>query len=209
MARPLGDAVRDAVRTVRRPVRGRPRSPTDRTRRRPRRAERRLRGPAGRLGSSTPRRSAATAAGSAHRRRPWSWSRSVGCSRRPVAAGRHDRGHPKVEPICLTFDVTADPAVTAPDAAARRSCRRRSPTIPLEATDDFSATGRKVDRDEGHGDRHVLELDPGGLEHDRRPEASSRRSRTANSSPETVILPRATDGAGSRRRSAEHRRRRT
>ena len=50
---------------------------------------------------------------------------------------------PRVEPISLTFDVTADPTVTSPDAAAG-IVPATQPEIPLEATDDFSATGRKV-----------------------------------------------------------------
>ena len=45
---------------------------------------------------------------------------------------------PKVEPISLTFDVTADPTVTSPDAAAG-IVPATQPEIPLEATDDFSA----------------------------------------------------------------------
>jgi baseplate J-like protein len=50
---------------------------------------------------------------------------------------------PKVEPVSLSFDVTADPKVTAPDPRATVVPATR-PTFPLEATDDFQATGRKI-----------------------------------------------------------------
>lgn len=50
---------------------------------------------------------------------------------------------PKVEPIELTFNVTADPAATAPDAAAGIVPATQE-TIPLDASGDYSATGKKV-----------------------------------------------------------------
>ena len=66
---------------------------------------------------------------------------------------------PKVEPIALTFDVTADPTVTAPDPAAG-VVPATQPQIPLEATDDFSATGRKVTETKATGTVTFSNLDP-------------------------------------------------
>ena len=50
---------------------------------------------------------------------------------------------PKVEPISLTFNVTADPTATSADLAAGVVPATR-PDIPLTASDDFPATGKKV-----------------------------------------------------------------
>ena len=67
---------------------------------------------------------------------------------------------PKVEPVGpLTFDITADPTATAPDVTAG-IVPATKPEFPLEATDDFPATGRKVTETKATGTVTFSNLDP-------------------------------------------------
>ena len=58
---------------------------------------------------------------------------------------------PRVETIGpLTFDVTADPTATSPDVTAA-IVPASQPTIPLEASGDYAATGKKVNETKATG----------------------------------------------------------
>ena len=72
---------------------------------------------------------------------------------------------PKVEPISLTFNVTADPTATSADLAAGVVPATR-PDIPLEATDDFPATGKKVTETKATGTVTFSSTRHGRFEHD-------------------------------------------
>ncbi|HTC85786.1 MAG TPA: baseplate J/gp47 family protein, partial [Candidatus Acidoferrum sp.] len=66
---------------------------------------------------------------------------------------------PRVEPIALTFNVTADPAVTQSDAA-NSVVPATVESFPLDATATFPATGKKVTNTKATGTVTFSSLDP-------------------------------------------------
>ena len=98
---------------------------------------------------------------------------------------------PKVEPVSLSFDVTADPKVTAPDLRATVVPATR-PTFPLEATDDFQATGRKVTETKAAGTVTFSNLDPTSANTIPAGSIVATRSNRQFSTREALFLPRAT-----------------
>ena len=66
---------------------------------------------------------------------------------------------PKVEPIALNFDVRADPTVTTSDPA-NSVVPATVATFPLDATDQFPATGKKVTNTKATGTVTFASLDP-------------------------------------------------
>ncbi len=98
---------------------------------------------------------------------------------------------PKVEPVSLSFDVTADPTVTVPDPRAAVVPATR-PDFPLDATDSFPATGKKVTETKATGTVTFSSIDTGG------PQSIPAGSIVATSAGvqfvtrQTVNLPRAT-----------------
>ena len=66
---------------------------------------------------------------------------------------------PKVEPISLTFNVTADPTVTEPDAV-NAAVPATVVTFPLTASNEFPATGKKVTTTKAAGVVTFSSFDP-------------------------------------------------
>jgi hypothetical protein len=97
---------------------------------------------------------------------------------------------PKVEPVSLSFDVTADPKVTAPDSRAAVVPATR-PTFPLEATDDFQATGRKVTETKATGTVTFSNLDPTSANSIPAGSIVSTRSNRQFATREALFLPKA------------------
>ena len=98
---------------------------------------------------------------------------------------------PKVEPISLTFNVTADPTVTSADLAAG-IVPATQPEIPLEATDDFSATGRKVTETKATGTVTFSNLDPTSSNTIAAGSIVETRSNRQFVTKDSLFLPRAT-----------------
>jgi hypothetical protein len=67
---------------------------------------------------------------------------------------------PRVEPLELTFNVTADPTASVPDLTAA-IVPATQPEIPLEASGDFRATGKKVNETKATGTVTFSSLDTG------------------------------------------------
>ena len=98
---------------------------------------------------------------------------------------------PKVEPIELTFNVTADPTATASDTAAG-IVPATLETIPLDASGDYSATGRKVSETKATGTVTFSSYDTGGSNTIPAGSIVATQSNRQFVTKDTVILPPAT-----------------